>query len=115
MMLDNGIKAVTDEALADSATDYIVGFRKITGTIGMRLRRDMQKFFTRRKDFGTHTLVVTIGASGGRQYKLNMPQTELDYSQQLSYASDGEVVVSLPYEAKESTTTSADALDLTIL
>lgn len=98
VVLKNGIKPVNDEAFASAATDYIVGWRSVTGSLTVRARKDQIIRMGTRKSFSSAPLVVlTLGAVAGKRCKLEI-SAEFDISA-LEVPESDEATVTLPFTA----------------
>lgn len=92
---------VDDEAFQSTVTDYIPGFREVTGKFDIRVRRDLYKWIRAAKLFGVRDLAVTIGATAGSILTVDMNYTELDFGELED--SEAEVVkCSIPFKCKGS-------------
>ena len=63
--LKNNIKAIADEAFASTVTDFIPGFREITGSLQVRCAKDQALEIGKRKGFGARDLQIVSGSGTG--------------------------------------------------
>lgn len=108
----NGTKALTDEAFQQAMTDFIPGYREVTGTLSFRARRDIIKMLAQRKQFNTKALVVTIGDTAGKKLTISVPRAELEFSD-VSVPEADEALLTLPWRAISSSETAEDEISLT--
>lgn len=78
--LKNGIKPIDDEAGQANVTDYIPGFREVSGTFTLRGRRDHLLHLGKRWSFSTRALIVAIGTAAGRILTVNVPTAEIEFA-----------------------------------
>jgi len=98
LSLVNNIKPLDDEAFQDAVGCLIPMFRMVTGTIGLRGRKDLVIQLARRKQFQLHNLVVDIGSGTGTRFRVTLPTIELD-SSKLEIPQSDEATFSLPFTA----------------
>lgn len=116
--LANGIKPVDDEAFQDSAQDFILGFRAVTGSLTVRATKAEMIRLGRRKGFATQSLKVLAGegtiASPTTKLSvlIEIPQAEFEFSE-LEVPQSEEGTFSLPFTALASSDTAKDELKLT--
>ena len=80
MTLANNIKAINDEAFTDSITDFVTGYRTVTGSLSVRARADQMKEIILRKLFEQRDIQITIGSGTGTSVVIDMNQAEFDFS-----------------------------------
>lgn len=68
-----------DEAFTALLTDYIPGFREVTGSISIRIRRDQFKYISAAKLFATRDLAVTCGNVAGKRLVVNVDYAEFEF------------------------------------
>ena len=100
LTLENGIKAVDDEAFADAPTDFIVGWRKVTGNISVRARKDMILHIGKRvQDIATtRDLVVVFGTGTGTRFQVDIDRAEMEFGD-LEIPRADEATYTLPFTA----------------
>ena len=100
----NNIKAINDEAFTDSITDFVTGYREITGSLSVRARADQMKEIILRKIFEPRALTVTLGSgSAGNKVIVTMPKVEFDFSA-LEIPEAEETTFTLPFVALQNST-----------
>ena len=78
--LTNNQKPINDQAFTDSVTDFIPGYRSVTGSITVRARADQMKEIGLRKLFTTRTLTLTVGDSSlGAGYYVTIAFTNIEF------------------------------------
>jgi hypothetical protein len=77
--LNNGTKALNDEFGYDGVSDYLMGPRRITGTLQFRMYEDSVALYPDAKAFERAALVLTSGSltAGGSRVVLSCPNIEL--------------------------------------
>jgi len=80
MTLTNNIAFINDEAFTDKGTDFVPGFRNVTGTVTVRARKDQIIELNKRKNFGTRDLQVVLGATAGSILTIDMNTVEFGFS-----------------------------------
>ena len=80
MTVANNIKAINDEAFTDSITDFVTGYRNVTGSLSVRARADQMKEIILRKTFEQRDIAITIGSGTGTSVVIDMNQVEFDFS-----------------------------------
>tara|TARA_R110002020_G_scaffold171937_3_gene362051 strand:+ start:2331 stop:3743 length:1413 start_codon:yes stop_codon:yes gene_type:complete len=120
MTLANGLKAVSDEAFEKGTSDFIAGFRAVTGTIGFRARKDLIKNLTQRyvqatatadPSFTTIPIVVKLGTESGDIMVIHLPTVELNFAG-IEIPESEEAILSVPFTALGSS--GADELLISI-
>lgn len=108
----NNHKVIDDEAYSAIATDFIPGFRDVSGTLKMRARRDYVIWLAHRQAFGTHALVITNGNTAGAEAVLNLPQIEFEFAP-FEIPQSEEVTFELPFVGLASSDGAHDEITLT--
>ena len=107
MTLTNGNKALNDEAFEKGATDFIAGYRSVSGTVSVRARKDFIKSFAQRyvattatadPTFTSVVLTVTLGSTSGKKCVLTLNNCELDFAA-IDIPEAEEAVLNIPYTA----------------
>jgi hypothetical protein len=105
--LTNGVKALSDEALTKGTSDFVSGYRTVTGTITVRARKDMIKSFAQRYVQTTSTanptftsipVVVTLGSRTGYNCVVRMDTVELDFGA-IDIPEAEEAILNIPFTA----------------
>lgn len=111
--LDNGDKLIDDEIGQQTTTDIIPGNRVVKGSMTVRLRRDMVRYFTARKNanFATRNVVVTLGTAAGSIITVNLPRSEMTFGS-LDQPEGDSFTGQLPFKALASSSTAADEMTL---
>lgn len=109
--LKNGFRPLDDEALEEYPSDFVPGFREVTGNITLRARKDWVVHVANRLEYSTQALTVVLGSTAGSILTVSVPYAELDYSAIDVPAGDGDVVLTLPFVALGSS--GEDELALT--
>jgi hypothetical protein len=95
--LKNNFRPLDDEALAEYPSDFVPGYRDVTGNITLRARKDWVVHLANRLEYSTQALTVVLGSVAGSILTVSVPQAELDYSAVDIPAGDGDVVMTLPF------------------
>lgn len=98
----NNIKAIEDEAYQAGTTDYVPGFRDVTGSLSIRCRRDLAIEIGKRPDFTNRNVVVTCGSATGATVTTTLARCQFQVSGVETPQSD-EVVIPLEFKALAST------------
>ena len=61
--VNNNTKALNDEAFTNLMTDFIPGFRAVTGNITVRANQEQILELNKRRDFGTRSVEMILGDS----------------------------------------------------
>lgn len=109
--LTNNIKLINDEAFTDKGTDFVPGFRNVTGSLTVRARKDQIIELNKRKSFGTRDIAIVLGATAGNILTIDMNQVEFGFSP-VEIPEAEEATFTLPFTAL-GTTAGADELTLT--
>ena len=105
--LANGVKALSDEALTKGTSDFVSGYRTVTGTITVRARKDMIKSFAQRyvqttstanPSFTSIPVVVTLGSRAGYNCTVRMDTVELDFGS-IDIPEAEEAILNIPFTA----------------
>jgi len=94
----NNNKAISDEAFVAGTSDYVPGFRDVTGSLSIRCRRDLAIEIGRRLDFGTQSIVVTCGDTAGKKLIIEIDDAEFEVAAVETPQSD-EVVIPMSFRA----------------
>lgn len=94
--LANNHSLHADEAGQQTMTDYTEGIRAITGKVTFRARQDWVVHAAERTEFGTHAVVIAIGATAGRICTINVPYAEYEF-EQISKPENGECMFAMPF------------------
>ena len=96
--VNNNTKAINDEAFTNKMTDFIPGFRSVTGNITVRANRDQIIELNKRKTFPGRNTVVTLGETSGRCCVIEMPEVEFGFSA-LEIPEAEEATFTMPFTA----------------
>ena len=94
----NNNKGIADEAFVAGTSDYVPGFRDVTGSLSIRCRRDLAIEIGKRLDFGTQAIVVTCGDTAGKKLIVEIDDAEFEVAAVDTPQSD-EVVVPMNFRA----------------
>jgi hypothetical protein len=94
----NNNKGISDEAFVAGTSDYVPGFRDVTGSLSIRCRRDLAIEIGKRLDFGTQAIVVTCGDTAGKKLIIEIDDAEFEVAAVDTPQSD-EVVVPMNFRA----------------
>ena len=94
----NNNKAISDEAFVAGTSDYVPGFRDVTGSLSIRCRRDLAIEIGRRLDFGTQSILVTCGDTAGKKLIIEIDDAEFEVAAVETPQSD-EVVIPMSFRA----------------
>ena len=120
MTLTNNLKAVSDEAFEKGTSDFIAGYRAVSGTIGFRARKDLIKNLAQRyvqtastadPSFTAIPVEVKLGTESGKIVVIHLPTIELNFAA-VEIPESEEAVLSVPFTALGSS--GADELLLSI-
>ena len=109
--LTNNIKFINDEAFTDKGTDFVPGFRNVTGSLTVRARKDQIIELNKRKSFSTRDIAIVLGSTAGSILTIDMNQVEFGFSA-VEIPEAEEATFTLPFTAL-GTTAGADELTLT--
>ena len=110
--LKNNIKGIIDEAFASTATDFIPGFRDVTGSLQVRCAKDQAIELGKRKGFGARDLQIVSGSGTGNVCTIDMDQIEFEFAA-LSVPESEEVIIELPFTALAQDAATNDELIIT--
>ncbi|MGA1718682.1 MAG: hypothetical protein ACO38Q_07820 [Aquiluna sp.] len=94
----NNNKGISDEAFVAGTSDYVPGFRDVTGSLSIRCRRDLAIEIGKRLDFGTQAIIVTCGDTAGKKLIIEIDDAEFEVAAVDTPQSD-EVVVPMNFRA----------------
>lgn len=103
----NQVKALSDEAFEKGTSDFVAGFRTVTGTVTVRARKDFLKSYAARyvqttatadPTFASVPLVVSLGSTSGKILKVHFPTVELDFGA-VDIPESDEAVLNIPFTA----------------
>lgn len=94
----NNMKGIADEAFVTGTSDYVPGFRDVTGSLSIRCRRDLAIEIGKRLDFGTQAIVVTCGDTAGKKLIVEIDDAEFEVAAVDTPQSD-EVVIPMTFRA----------------
>lgn len=99
VVIDNQNVAFEDVALEQFFSDAVPGYRNITGSVQVKLRRDHGLLLGHRELTTTRALVLTLGAtaSGGSRCQLSLPYVEYGYEP--IDAAEGSMIMNIPFKA----------------
>jgi len=121
MSLANGLKPISDEAMTKGTSDFIAGYRSVSGNISVRARKDMiqnlaqryvQTTATADPSFASIPVVITLGSETGKQCVITMATCELDFAG-IEIPEAEEAILSIPFKALGAT--GADSSNQEIL
>lgn len=98
LTIKNNVKAIHDEAFQETMTDYLLGFREVTGKITFRGRSDHLILLGHQRDFDQCDLQVICGGSAGKYLRWDLNNIELEFEDN-DIPSEEEMVISLPFKA----------------
>ena len=107
MTLTNNIKALSDEAFEKGTSDFVAGFRSVTGTVTVRARKDFIKSFAQRyvqltasgdPTFSSVPIVVTLGGVASKKVVITMSTCELDFGG-IDVPEAEEAILNIPFTA----------------
>ena len=103
--VSNNTKAINDEAFTNLMTDFIPGFRSVTGNITVRANQDQIIELNKRKNFGTRNIEIVLGdsSSTGNYAVISMPKCEFGFGA-LEIPEAEEATFTLPFTALASGT-----------
>jgi hypothetical protein len=110
--LKNNIKPMADEAFSAVVTDFIPGYREVTGSLTVRCAKDQALELGKRRSFGTRDLQVVSGSGTGKVCTIDLDDVEFQFSA-LDIPESEEVVITLPFIALASSATANDELTIT--
>jgi hypothetical protein len=112
--IKNGIKPINDEALNEKVSDFIVGYREVSGSVTLRGRSDMIKYHAmRRTDITDYKPIeIVIGTTAGKILTISIPRAEFNPDGVDAPDAD-EITIKLPFVGLASSATAADEITLT--
>jgi len=110
--LKNNIKGIVDEAFASTATDFVPGFRDVSGTLQVRCAKDQALEIGKRKGFSARDLQIVSGSGTGNVVTIDMDQIEFGFAA-LNVPESEEVIIDLPFTALAQDASSNDELTIT--
>ena len=108
----NNNKGISDEAFVAGTSDYIPGFRDVTGTVTVRCSRDLAIQVGKRLSFESQPIVVTCGDTAGSKLEISVPQAEFEVTGVDTPTAD-EVMISMPFRGLSSAETAEDEIQVT--
>jgi hypothetical protein len=108
--LTNNIKALSDEYGSKGTSDFIPGFRSVTGNVTVRAEKDFIKALSRRYQaagdtiadgvptFATVAIVLTMGETDDLKQIINLPTCELDFGA-IDVPESEEAILNIPFTA----------------
>lgn len=116
----NNIKALSDEAFEKGTSDFIAGFRSVTGNISVRARKDFIKSLAQRyvqttatadPTFSEVAIVATMGGTASKKVVVTIAKAELNFAA-IEVPESEEAVLSIPFTAYGTDGTSTDEITL---
>ena len=96
--VNNNIKAINDEAFTNLMTDFVPGFRSVTGSITVRANQDQIVELNKRKTFTGREVTMILGESTGRCAVVEMGSVEFGFGA-LEIPEAEEATFTLPFTA----------------
>ena len=98
--VNNNTKALNDEAFTNLMTDFIPGFRSVTGNITVRANQEQILELNKRRDFGTRSVEMILGdsSSAGNYAVIYMNSCEFGFGA-LEIPEAEEATFTLPFTA----------------
>lgn len=96
--LKNNMKVFNDEAFNTTISDFIPGFREITGNFTIRGRKDEILNFGKRFSLSTRALSVVIGSVAGKKLTVSIPTAEIEFAA-ANIPDVDEIVLPFPFKA----------------
>lgn len=97
----NNNKPINDESFTQVLTDYVPGFRDVTGSLSVRCRRDLAIEIPKRLNHGNERIVVECGNVAGSTVEITIPKAEFDVAAVDTPQSD-EVIIPMTFRALAS-------------
>lgn len=110
--LKNNIKPIADEAFSAVTTDFVPGYREVTGSLTVRCAKDQALELGKRRNFDTRDLQIVSGSGTGKVCTIDLDDVEFQFSA-LDIPESEEVVITLPFIALASSATANDELTIT--
>jgi hypothetical protein len=120
LTITNGIKVIEDEALAEGATDFIAGYRTVSGSVSVRAKKSDLLALTRRltysggsnRDFDDVPIILTLGPDGTEtDVVITMATAELEFGS-IDVPESEEAILNIPFRALSSAYNQSDELTL---
>jgi len=120
LTLTNGIKVIEDEALTEGASDFIAGYRTVTGLVSVRAKKSDLLALTRRltysggtnRDFDDVPIILKLGPGGtATDTWITMATAELEFGS-IDVPESEEAILNIPFKALSSTSVLSDELTL---
>ena len=120
LTLANGIKPIEDEALAEGASDFIAGYRTVSGSVSVRAKKSDLLALTRRltyssgtnRDFDDVPIILTLGPNGtATDIVITMATAELEFGS-IDVPEAEEAILNIPFRALSSAYDQSDELTL---
>ena len=104
MTLTNNIKPLSDEAFEKGTSDFVAGFRSVTGTVTVRARKDFIKSLAQRyvhitttdPTFSSVPIMVTLGGVATKKVLVAMSTCELDFGA-IDVPEAEEAILNIPF------------------
>jgi hypothetical protein len=98
--VNNNTKALNDEAFTNLMTDFIPGFRSVTGNVTVRANQEQILELNKRRDFGTRSVEMILGdsSSAGNYAVIYMNSCEFGFGA-LEIPEAEEATFTLPFTA----------------
>jgi hypothetical protein len=111
--IKNNIKPISDEALNEKVSDFIVGYREVSGSVTLRGRSDVIKYHAQRRTDITDTkdLRLAIGTTAGKILTIDIDRAEW-VNEGIDSPEADEITIKLPFVALASSA-GADEITLT--
>lgn len=106
--INNNYTFIEDEFGTSVMTDAIVGYREITGKIGIRASSNMVAEISRRKLFNNRAITVRIGTIAGSRCTLTIPAARLEVNKLNMPLEEG--TIDLAFRALDTAEAARDAL-----
>jgi len=94
----NSFKPFGDEAFQAAITDYIPGYREVSGSLTVRGRRDQMIELGVRKNFTARDIQIILGTGSGTRFQIDMDAVEMGFSP-LEIPEAEEATFTLPFVA----------------
>lgn len=107
----NNHKPIDDEAGQATITDYIPGYRSVTGSFTLRGRKDMILHYGKRFSLATRNLSVVAGTIGGKKMTVAVPTLRVKFD---AANIPDEDVVMLPFSFVGLGSTGEDSTSWTL-
>jgi len=120
LTLTNGIKPIEDEALTEGASDFIAGYRTVSGSVSVRAKKSDLLALTRRltyssgsnRDFDDVPIILKLGPGGtDTDIWVTMATAELEFGS-IDVPESEEAILNIPFRALSSAYDQSDELTL---